>query len=526
MTFTPSTLGLPQRYSSYRPRQFETALDLAANAAQCRWSLLRASTGSGKTLLGATTIKLHGGRGLMLTGTRALQSQSMRDLAECGMKLVQGAANYRCLDGQRSTCDRSEHADNVRYCPYRRPIDIDHPVQCTQLVAYDEARRASLVTGNYAVWMAMSRLPAEVLGRFDLLWCDECHSILSWLTDACGVEFTSHELHAVNVAPPPVNESSDAWHEWACIAVEVVADVYRRSRDKGATQLQLAKLTDLGKRLRRVSEIDTTTEQWVGERTQHGARYVPVWPAPYAEAKLWRGVQRIVLSSATLTREDAKHLGIAGDAYTLHEVDAGFDAARCPLYYLPTCKVDMKMTEGEWRLVCNEFDRFMASRLALGRRGVVQATSYEWAKRVIATSRHAGQMVTHRRDSTEMRNTVARWARGEGPPVLVSPAVHEGHDFADNVARFQVIVKVPYPNSSSPIMRARCASDKSYRDHVTCRTMEQQCGRARRSHSDWAELFIADSHFGYMRARPMWSKSFRATWREVESVPAPMEVAA
>lgn len=515
MTLCPADLHLPPRFASYRKGQLTASLDIVAS--DKRWSLLQAGTGAGKTLIAATVARLRSGRTLQLTGTRALQSQAVNDFGEAGLKLIQGASNYRCIDSRRRTCEHGDDDTRAR-CQYRRR---DSTQLCTQVAAQQVAKDADWVIANYATWLAVGRYTPDALGAFDTLWADEGHDALSWLTDACAMTFTATELRSISVDTPP---SDGNWHDWSLVAIDAAVSAYRTARDRGTSPQQLTTLTELGKRLRELSASASgdSDVQWVGETVRSGWHWCPVWPAKFAEAKLWRGVPRVVLSSATLTHEDAKHLGLRRDDYSFHELDAGFSAARHPLYYLPVARIDKDMGEGEWRLVVNEWDRFIGARLKLGWRGVVQATSYEWAQRVMATSRHSEQMVTH--DRRNAREVIAQFTRRDGPGVLVSPTVSEGHDFIDDICRWQVHVKLPFPNTLSPVLKARCTTDKNYRYHLAGRSFEQRCGRNMRKHTDWGENLVCDSHFGYMRGKPVFTRSFRATWRNVDAVPAPLEL--
>lgn len=520
----PAVLGLPSKFVNYRPKQFEVALDIAA--ATRRFSLFQGSVGSGKTLTLNTVAKLHGGRALTLVGTKSLQDQACADFPQ--LKLIKGSDNYRCTDSLRSgksTC--AADSDGSTHCRWRRRVIDGERVdtQCPYLNAQREARESDSPITNYAYHLALGQHDSQAIGSFDLLLADESHGILGWLTDACAITFTAVELRALSLDAPPVTPDAPQWLLWSLAAVEVVKDAYRTARDRHVPAKRLNEIADLGKRCRALLNASTAVTAdgalWVCEGTRIGARYVPVWPGAYAEEKLWRGVPRVVLSSATLTHEDAKHLGLTRNDYTWHEVDSGFEAARCPFYYLPVARVDKGTSEGTWKLVVNEMDRFIGPRLALGRRGVIQATSYDWADKVVKYSRYAEQMVTHKRHNA--RDTVRRFERMEGPPILVSPVVREGHDFLNSVCRFQVIVKLPSPNSQDAVIRARCASDKSYRNHLTARTLEQQVGRGMRTESDWCESLIVDTHFGdWFRYRGPFTASFKATWRQVETSPPPL----
>lgn len=525
MTLCPADLLLPPRFSRYRAGQLTTALDVVAS--DKRWSLIQATTGSGKSLLNQTVSRLLNMRTLTTTPSKALQRQYTGDFPY--LALIEGSDNYRCADTHRMgrrTCAADN--DGSANCRYRRRMRDGEPVNtnCPYLAAQQVARDSFDVVSNTAYWLALGRYNPNAIGKYGLLVCDEAHNLLNVLTDTCALEFTAGELRAIHVDAPPVGAVDMEWGAWALGAVDAAVTAYRRARDHGATAQQLETLTELGKRLRELSNTatgGTSDVAWVGEAVRGGWRWCPVWPgARFAETKLWRGVPHVVLSSATLTHEDAKHLGLARDDYSFHELDAGFDPRRRPLYYLPTARIDKNLGDGEWRMVVNEYDRFIGPRLKLGWRGVVQATSYEWAQRVLSTSRYADQMVTHGRGNS--REVVAQFVRRNGPGVLVSPTVSEGHDFIGDIARWQVHVKLPYPNTMSPVIKARCDSDKNYRYHLAGRSLEQRCGRTMRKHDDWGENLLCDSHFGYMRAKPVFTKSFRDTWRTVDSTPVPLEL--
>lgn len=517
----PYDLGLPPKFQRYRKGQLETSLAIASNGK--RVALLQASTGSGKSLLVQTISKLYNMRTLTITPSKALQRQYTKDFSY--LALVEGSDNYRCADSfrmGRRTCAADE--DGSANCRYRRRVRDGLPVEakCPYLQAQQAARDSDNVISNTAYWLALGRHNPAALGTFGLLVADEAHNLLGALTDACAMTFTTSELRAINVDTPPVGV--DAWHAWALEAIDAAVAAYRSARDKGASPQTLATLTELGKRLRELSNAasgigDVT---WVGEPVRGGWRWVPVWPAKYVESKLWRGIERVVLSSATLTHEDAKHLGLRRDDYSLHELDAGFDARRHPLYFQPVARVDKDMSDGDWRLCMNAWDRFARPRLQRGWRGVVQATSYDYAERFVADFKYSDQCALHGRHNS--RDVVAAFARGEGPPVLVSPAVKEGHDFDGDKCRWQIILKVPSPNTLSPVVRARCQSDKMFRYHLTGRDLEQRCGRNMRSHSDFGECLIVDEHFIYMRAKPVFTAAFRRTWRVVDRTPEPLEV--
>ena len=88
---SPKDLGLP--FDTFRPGQLEMAQTLAA--ADERFSVLSAPTGSGKSLIYMTLAKLLGAqRTLILVSTKALQEQLRRDFEN--VAVMKGRGNYPC----------------------------------------------------------------------------------------------------------------------------------------------------------------------------------------------------------------------------------------------------------------------------------------------------------------------------------------------------------------------------------------------------------------------------------------------
>ena len=95
--------------------------------------------------------------------------------------------------------------------------------------------------------------------------------------------------------------------------------------------------------------------------------------------------------------------------------------------------------------------------------------------------------------------------------VIVAPAMHEGYDFRDSMARFQIIAKVPWPDLGDKIVSERANRDDQYYGWLTCLKLIQSYGRIVRSQDDWGYTYIVDSGFSFFFSRhskmiPKWVK--------------------
>jgi Rad3-related DNA helicase len=78
------------------------------------------------------------------------------------------------------------------------------------------------------------------------------------------------------------------------------------------------------------------------------------------------------------------------------------------------------------------------------------------------------------------------------PTILVSPSMINGVDLKDDLSRFQIIMKIPYPNISSNKIKKRQSDCPDWYNWKTCVDLVQMYGRSIRSEDDYANTFILD----------------------------------
>src|SRR5215469_6905301 len=71
-----------------------------------------------------------------------------------------------------------------------------------------------------------------------------------------------------------------------------------------------------------------------------------------------------------------------------------------------------------------------------------------------------------------------------------------GLDLKDDLSRFQIITKVPYPNKSDRWTDAKRNAHEQWYNWQTALRLVQGYGRSIRSKEDWAKTYVLDSAFG------------------------------
>jgi Rad3-related DNA helicase len=215
----PSALGFDsKRYPSYRPRQLETALDIASS--DKRFSFLDAPPGSGKSVLNLTIAKVRGARTLVLTSTKALQTQYVEGFKSLNLCDARGQQNYRCLALDKGGV--LEHFGSAGSSCAEGPcrVGVHCPLRQSGCLYYDqiaEAREDDVVVTSYAMWLTLARhTDPTLLGDFGLIVMDEAHAAPNSLTDFCAVELDRAEIRELlGLDLPPVDEGIDVWAAWA-----------------------------------------------------------------------------------------------------------------------------------------------------------------------------------------------------------------------------------------------------------------------------------------------------------------------
>ena len=78
---------------------------------------------------------------------------------------------------------------------------------------------------------------------------------------------------------------------------------------------------------------------------------------------------------------------------------------------------------------------------------------------------------------------------------MVGPSLIEGLSFDDDLCRFQIIMKVPYPSLADKFVSAKMNYDKQWYSNTTAISILQGVGRGVRNMHDWCVTFILDGCF-------------------------------
>lgn len=471
VAITPQDLGLP--FADWRPGQLTTARAIVAS--RKRFIVLSLPTGVGKSAIYLAAARLMQQPSAVLTATKGLQDQLVRDYAgdETDQLLVdiRGMANYPCqLLKRDATCADGPCLMGER-CQFR-----EHGCDYYDQLRY--ARAHDAIVTNYAYWI-MSHEYSNGLGQRGLLICDEAHEIRDWLINVFTVRLSAADVTEYARAtglPAPRTTVWSAWSEWAAQCVSLL----QSAADPELPAYQ------------RIAVLSAVDHTWHIEKTKGGWLFGPTTVQRLAH-KLWLKTPRVVLASATITRHALAMLGIHEGDYDWIECEHPFPVENRPVLYRPIAKVSRNTTEYQMMALVSRVDTIIEDRIKLGRSGIVHTASYQRAAQVLQHSRYSDCMITHT-SSRELPAAIAKFRTAKSPVVLVSPSVMTGVDFPGDLARWHVMLKLPFPNLADAHFAAQLKREPRLSDHCAATALVQAYGRAVRGPDDWAEFIVVDGN--------------------------------
>lgn len=504
----PVCFGLPDKFDRWRPNQAE-ACELMLSE-KPRFTIAVCPTGFGKSLTYITAALASGKRAVILTSTKGLQNQLISEFGGVeGIMEIKGRSNYTCRLNSKVTCETGLCAFGVK-CSFREQGGCEYYDKVKQAKSY----KTRVVITNYAYWMSQNEYSTG-LGKFDLLILDEAHDAVDHLNSHVSVQFNlkAYEGRYLKKGLPQTH------YEWKMWAMETASTL---EGEIEATKLArkektLITLMNLEAKVRRLAEgIDQT---WVWSSYGDQVTISPLWPAPFKEI-LFLGIPNVVLTSATIVLKTADLLGIPKEDLQHVEFPHSFEVERRPFIHTPTVKMNFRNGEGDKLIWLNRMDAIISKRL--GTKGIIHTTSYDRRDVVCGESKFKDYMITH--SNTTTQKTVEHFKVSPPPAILVSPSMVTGWDFPGDECRWQIIIKLPYPDLRDNIVKKRGDADKDYINYQVVQRLIQATGRGCRSETDYCETFILDNNITWFMDRNshLFVSWFDGAYRMERVTPQPL----
>lgn len=505
-----------------RPHAQETIerIDAAFKAGK-KFVLVDAVTGSGKSSLAVTFARAT--NGIILTPTRFLQLQYQNTPQFDREYTVAGKSNYNCglkdfphVSADEALCCSDSVTHNSReLIPYELPENKGGSSKALKLKCvgdgicpyYNTVYNIGKVPGavpNYDLFFRIKKYPGAKWGMDmgDALCMDEAHQLLAKIRDIFGFKYSI--LAATRLlGPEGLREEKETPAEWLKRLRKLAAAIFKEEMDTKA----VAKLDAFLKRVDYILNQDIENEKMFYVEDKGTEIEIKPLDMRYLKNKIFFPFERVLMLSATFPSNFREMLGISAEESEFITIPSVFPSARRPTIYfrdLPKLNKDTVLTPNLINI--KALDHIL--NLHSSHKGIIHTVNYKLMKQLQEIYRSNPRFIWVNQDDIK-QEMFERHVSSPEPTILVSPSFMEGVDLKDDLARFGVLLKLPYPfldEYSKRMMRIF----PSWYESCTATSICQAYGRNVRSENDWAKFYIIDGMFGQfiMRAKKCFSKYF------------------
>jgi len=228
------------------------------------------------------------------------------------------------------------------------------------------------------------------------------------------------------------------------------------------------------------------------------------------------------MSATILDHEKLKRfLGIKEDVKFLQVSKSTFPVENRPFIQAYVGKASRKTLDRYLPRLVQVIDTDYISKKS-DTKGVIHTHTNKIAEYILRMSKHSNIMLTNVGNKKKREYVFKEFFEANPPKVMVSPSMGLGVDLKDDRCRWQLIVKIPYPDLSDPQIAKRMEIDPEWYDYITCMALIQTYGRGCRSKNDYCETFITDSMFMWLYQKnlkifPSWFREALTNRQEWES---------
>ncbi len=493
--------------------------------------LLDAGTGIGKSAIAATLAEYFG-KAFITTVTKQLQDQYKEDF---NYPVMKGRSNFDCKEAltfhktvscEDGICQTEKNihchkgitgSEGSSFCfEDRNKViwDFKSSDHCNYWKQKGKAVRSPITLMNYASFIIEMNYLSHFKKRKFCVF-DEAHNIERLIMDRVSLKLSNKKLksdfkdHIDDITPegeikfiPQI--SNDAFVEdkefWIAYLSKFIED-YRA----------LTKIEDLPKKKKKQFrtkliklqntkfELIENSQKWIIEAKKDEKKVIfkPIEVSNFVKDYCFKHSDYSLLMSATILNKEhfCEWHGIDPDDVLYINVKSPFKVDKRPIYLQPVGSMSRKIIERTKPMTIPILKEILDQHKH--EKGLIHTNSHELASYVykkVNDPRLINYSISKSDEGEKpvRDKVIMEYIESKEPLVLVAPSVDEGVDFPDDLCRFQVIYKVPYPYLEDKQVKARNRIDPNWYAYQTVVRIVQAYGRGMRNKDDYCDTYIID----------------------------------
>jgi len=524
-----------------RPTQVKVAEDIAKNWDK-KYHIVDAPTGVGKAFI-AMAASYAAGKSYILTHTKQLQEQYTDGPGEAVD--LRGKANYKCGINPAMTAGDAPCVSFPHIIGRCNKKDI-----CKYINQKKKALMSKNIITNYAYFL-LSKQGGPFAEEFrDLLVADEAHLLESQLIsfgeiildpDKLEEEYGIYEMDWKFLnknSPKDQQKLVDSICERISLEKitldKMLASIFGKlgfCEEKPISDTEINNIPPKDKSLikKLKSQIDGLSnlagkieiyqktrdeEQWVTSIKDDVLTLTPLKASslfgPYCECG---SASKFLFLSATIGSPKAfiDELGIQRKDCNFVFADTTFDKEESPIIHMGVGKFNYSEIDRTLPKALKVIDRILNEHK--DDKGIIHSTNYKITKYIGDNSIFSKRLL-HRnmgRYATTNNVLMERHQSSKNKTVLLSPSMGTGVSLDDDLARFQIIIKLPFMSLGDERVKQKMALSGDWYRNKMWQEIMQMSGRATRSDDDYCITYILDESMEYFYSMdknklPNWFK--------------------
>ena len=498
--------------------------------------ILCAPTGVGKSLVGAT-VSRYFDSSFTITASKHLQDQYIKDISF--LKPVKGKQNFVCLKMMESekvdntrkamrwglTCDKGQCQEKINkngkevieICKFKPTIkQVEDNAQEAKSCHYYLQKYDALVSPhslwNYHAFFQIMKFNKKLFENYlnrKVSIFDEAHKIEDQIMQFIGFDIFSGQVEECNLNATKydftdLDSMVQLIDDIAFSYAKKIKDI--KESDSYQKDPDYESVTRLERRFDRAAQakIDILTNKdnfVVNDPVSDlngNFRIISVKPIDVSTfANSFFTTEYQIFMSATIDKFSfCENMGLQQDDVAFIDTPKSpFPIEHRRIDLLNIKRLSYGSTESDELEVIKVIDRIMDEHST--ERGLILTSSVPRCQKILRflspkNTRRIRICHSYNKDGKTQDEVISEHA-ADPTGVLLSSSLWEGVDLKDDLSRFQIVAKVPYPNYKEKRIKAKMDKFPLWYTSQTLTKLLQGFGRSIRSEDDWAKTYVLDT---------------------------------
>jgi len=374
---------------------------------------------------------------------------------------------------------------------------------------------------NFLLLLRISQASPSALPSKELLILDEGHQIETQTVGRVSISISKRILQQY-IAPYKLEQVSygydDSLDKWIVFLETLVKQIDDAIPDMKSEEIAQDAKDDVERINSVIENMKSNPKNWIVSNITRDSvsnkvaklEFKPLDISSHCRKLFEKCIYNLIMSATILdVNTFCRNIGLdkEKDKVKFIQASSDFPPENRPIYPLNTAYLNYQSLQSKTtqQTIANAIDKIMSKHK--DEKGIIHTTSYaqlEFIEKFLSLKNRRRLISTEQKESYNNKLRDRSGSRDQvlvehfestKPTVLISPSLHTGLDLKDDYARFQILVKVPYPSKGDRWTDTKRQQDPSWYNWQTALRLVQTCGRSIRSQDDWAITYVLDSAF-------------------------------